>query len=63
MYSEVTAAYRELSPGWPPLQKRRKIARLTLLHKSIHGESALEMPSYIKKAQLSTTILPQRQVN
>lgn len=33
----------------PPLQKRRKIARLTLLHKAIHGESALEIPSYIKR--------------
>ena len=31
------------------LQVRRKIARLTLFHKAIHGESALEFPSYIKR--------------
>ena len=34
---------------WPSLQSRRKVARLTMLHKRIHGESALEIPSYIKR--------------
>ena len=34
---------------WPSLQNRRKSARLTLLHKAIHGESALEIPCYIKR--------------
>ena len=33
---------------WPPLQVRRKIVRLTLFHKAIQGESAIELPSYIK---------------
>ena len=42
----VTNLLRDLD--WPPLQDRRKIARLTLFHKAIHGESALEFPSYIK---------------
>lgn len=34
---------------WPPLQERRKTARLTLLHKAIHGESLMEIPSYIQR--------------
>ena len=34
---------------WPSLQSRRKVARLTLLHKPIHAESALEIPSYTKR--------------
>ena len=34
---------------WPSLQDRRKIARLTLFHKAIHGESGLEIPSYVKR--------------
>ena len=34
---------------WPSLQSRRKVARLSMLHKTIHGESALEIPSYIKR--------------
>ena len=34
---------------WPSLQNRRKSARLTLLHKAIHSESALEIPCYIKR--------------
>ena len=29
--------------------RRRKVACLTMLHKTIHGESALEIPSYIKR--------------
>ena len=34
---------------WPSLQYRRKIARITLFHKAVHGESALEFSSYIKR--------------
>ena len=34
---------------WPSLQSRRKVARLSMLHKTIHGESALEIPSYIRR--------------
>ena len=34
---------------WPSLQNRRKSARLRLLHKAIHSESALEIPCYIKR--------------
>ena len=45
---------------WPSLQSRKKVAPLTMLHKTVHGESALEIPSYIKRHNLSrsTTILP-----
>jgi len=41
----------------PPLQVRRKIARLTLFHKAIQGESAIELASYIKgcNCQLRST--------
>ena len=35
---------------WPPLEKRRIIARLTLFHKAIHGD--------YDQLRLSTTILP-----
>ena len=34
---------------WPSLQNRRESARLRLLHKAIHSESALEIPCYIKR--------------
>ena len=34
---------------WPTLQNRRKSARLTLLHKAMHGESALEILWYTKE--------------
>lgn len=33
----------------PFLQSRRKIAHLTMLHKTTQGESASEIPSYIKR--------------
>lgn len=48
----------EITPGtvtnllndldWPTLQHRRKIARHTLFHKAIHGESALEFQATSK---------------
>lgn len=34
---------------WPSLEGRRKVARLTMLHKTINGESVLEIPSYIQR--------------
>ena len=34
---------------WPSLQTRRKHARLMMLHKTIHGESQMELPNYIKR--------------
>ena len=34
---------------WPSLQSRRKVAHLTMFHKTIHSESALEIQSYIKR--------------
>jgi hypothetical protein len=33
----------------PPLSTRRKIARFTLLHKAIHENVAIPIPSYIIK--------------
>jgi hypothetical protein len=33
----------------PPLSTRRKIARITLLHKAIHEQVAIPIPSYIIK--------------
>lgn len=50
---------RERKPGtvsnllndldWPPLQKRRKSARLTMFYKILHGEVLMELPNYIKR--------------
>ena len=37
---------------WSSIQSRRKVARVTMLHKTIHGESALEIPSYIERHNL-----------
>ena len=34
---------------WPSLRTGRKIARLIMLHETIRGESALEIPNYIKR--------------
>ena len=31
---------------WPPLQKRRKVARLTMMFKVVSGQSAVQIPSY-----------------
>jgi hypothetical protein len=33
----------------PPLSTRRKITRITLLHKAIHEKVAIQIPSYIIK--------------
>ena len=59
----------ERTPGTVPnllrirlaiLQDRRKIAHLTLFHKAVHGESALEFPIKLhQKAQSPTTIVSQ----
>ena len=36
---------------WPPLQKRRKVARLTMMFKVVSGQSAVQIPSYITPAK------------
>ena len=41
----VTSIYRDLN--WDTLEKRRKILRLTLLHKVLHGGVYIALPSYI----------------
>lgn len=33
---------------WPTLAERRKVARLTLLHRAIHGNVAIDIPTYFK---------------
>ena len=42
----VTRALNHLQ--WPSLQHRRKVARLTLLHKALHSEAAVNIPLYIE---------------
>lgn len=34
---------------WPSLQTRRKQVRLIMFHKTIHGESQMELPNKIKR--------------
>ena len=63
----------ERTPGTVPnllrirlaiLQDWRKIAHLTLFHKAVHGESALEFPIKLhQKAQSPTTIVSQWQIH
>ena len=41
----VTRALNHLQ--WPTLESRRKVARLSLLHKTLHGKASAAMPSYV----------------
>ena len=41
----VTRALNHLQ--WPTLESRRKVARLSLLHKTLHGKASVAMPSYV----------------
>ncbi len=43
----ITRLLQELE--WSPLAHRMKIHRLTVLHMSIQGEIAIEMPTYVQK--------------
>ena len=47
---------------WPPLQKRRKVARLTMMFKVVSGQSAVQIPSYItqKKRQGTRQFHPKK---
>ena len=38
------------SLNWPPLQERRKVSRLSIFHKAIHQEAAVNIPTYVKKS-------------
>ena len=40
--------------GWQTLENRRKMARLTLLYKSINGEEAVNIPPYLTKPTIRT---------
>jgi hypothetical protein len=40
-----------------PLSTRRKIARITLLHKAIHEKVAIPIPSYIKNFSIYSKVL------
>ena len=35
-------------PNWPTLEHRRKVNRLTLMHKTLHGQAAINIPAYVK---------------
>ena len=41
----VTSLYRELD--WDTLEKRRKILRLTMFHKMLHGNVHIALPQYL----------------
>ena len=43
----VTNLLNELN--WIPLEVRRTISRLTLFHKTIHGDGGLALPNYLTK--------------
>ena len=47
---------------WPPLQKRRKVARLTMMFQVVSGQSAVQIPSYItqKKRQGTRQFHPKK---
>ena len=42
------------SLSWPTLETRRKAARLILLYKILHGESAVTIPEYVWQPALLT---------
>ena len=47
---------------WPPLEKRRKVSRLTMIFKVVSGQSVVQIPSYItqKKQQSTRQSLPKK---
>ena len=34
--------------NWPTLEHRRKVTRLTLIYKTVHGQAAINIPPYVK---------------
>jgi len=52
--SSVTQMLDQLS--WPTLQTRRKISRLQLLHKILHQDISLSIPSYYQSVERQTPL-------
>ena len=42
-------------PNWPTLEHRRKVNRLTLMHKTLHGQAAINIPPYVKHQTVTKT--------
>ena len=53
----VTQALNHLN--WPTLEHRRKVNRLTLMYKTLHGQAAINIPPYVKHK----TVLKTRNSN
>ena len=49
----VTQALNHLN--WPLLEHRRKVNRLTLMYKTLHGQAAINIPPYVKHKTVMKT--------
>ena len=49
----VTQALNHLN--WPTLEHRRKVNRLTLIYKTLHGQAAINIPPYVKHKTVTKT--------
>ena len=49
----VTQALNHLN--WPTLEHRRKVNRLTLMYKTLHGQAAIITPPYVYVKQKTVT--------
>ena len=49
----VTQALNHLN--WPTLEHRRKVNRLTLMYKTLHGQAAINIPPYVKHKTVMKT--------
>ena len=41
--------------NWPTLEHRRKVNRLTLMYKTVHGQTAINIPPYVKYQTVTKT--------
>ena len=49
----VTQALNYLN--WPTLEHRRKVNRLTLMYKTLHGQAKINIPAYVKHQTITKT--------
>ena len=55
----VTKILKDLE--WPTLEKRREVSRLTLMYKLLHGQAAIQLPTYIQRLSPRTRLYhPER---
>ena len=41
--------------NWPTLEHRRKVNRLTLMYKTLHGQAAISIPPHVKHQTVTKT--------